>query len=250
MELLLTKAPSEYKPAFRREGVLYEIELLSTRPVTTLKAKEKDKDKDKETDAPIIPDLPAASVSPAVAAPMPTYKKLSPLAPEPDDAITWRARLIRYKYLHGLEEEQGDDSFATLKRIVEEIGKQDVSEQQLETALISLAGLFASPHSSVSSFELLQSGLVDALLRLVTDEQRTGEPLCSPSIRGKLKHPVVGPDGRRQLLFRVFTTPNLKGGFYGQSPLATLVKKLQESLTRMESFEVVTVAQSSDGMYR
>lgn len=228
---------------------MHEIELLSTRPVATLKAKDKDKDKDKETDAPVLPDLPATSVSPAVAASMPTYKKLSSLALEPDDAITWRARLIRYKYLHGLEEEQGDDSFATLKRIVEEIGKQDVSEQQLETALISLAELFASPHSSVSSFELLQSGLVDALLQLVTDERRAGKPLCSPSIRGKLNCPAVGPDGRRELLFRVFTTQKLKGGMYGQTPLATLVKKLQESLTRMESFEVVTVAQSLDGAH-
>ncbi len=33
----------------------------------------------------------------------------------------------------------------------------------------------------------------------------------------------------------------------GQTPFAVFVKKLQESLTRMESFEVVTVAQSIDG---
>ena len=31
------------------------------------------------------------------------------------------------------------------------------------------------------------------------------------------------------------------------SPFAVLVKKLQESLTRMESFEVISVAQSADG---
>lgn len=32
-----------------------------------------------------------------------------------------------------------------------------------------------------------------------------------------------------------------------QSPFAILVKKLQESLTRMESFDVITVTQNSDG---
>jgi len=32
-----------------------------------------------------------------------------------------------------------------------------------------------------------------------------------------------------------------------QSPFATFVKKLQESLTRMEPFDVVTVAQGGDG---
>ena len=148
--------------------------------VSKAKDKDKDKDKDKEIDVPVLPDLPTASLTSAVDASIPGYKKLSSLALEPDDAITWRARLIRYKYLHGPEEELGDDSFATLKRIVEEIGKQDISQQQLETSLGSLAGLFASPHSSVSSFELLQSGLVDALLKLVTDEQRTGKHLPSP----------------------------------------------------------------------
>ena len=34
-----------------------------------------------------------------------------------------------------------------------------------------------------------------------------------------------------------------------QSPLAVLVKKLQESLTRMENFEVITIAQGSDGKF-
>ena len=33
----------------------------------------------------------------------------------------------------------------------------------------------------------------------------------------------------------------------GQTPFAIFVKKLQESLTRMESFDVVTVTPGSDG---
>ena len=39
----------------------------------------------------------------------------------------------------------------------------------------------------------------------------------------------------------------MKGLHPGQTPFATLVKKLQESLTRMESFDVITVTQNSDG---
>ena len=65
----------------------------------------------------------------------------------------------------------------------------------------------------------------------------------------ELNSGVVGLHARRELLFRVFTTQRSKGGNGAQMPLATLVKKLQESLTRMESFEVVTVAQSTDGMF-
>ena len=51
---------------------------------------------------------------------------------------------------------------------------------------------------------------------------------------------------RRELFFEAFTSRKVKGA-NGQTPLAIFVKKLQESLTRMESFEVVTVAQSADG---
>ena len=50
----------------------------------------------------------------------------------------------------------------------------------LSRALNDLAELFASPHTSVSSFELLQSGLVDGLLQFMTDaEQGAGEFFCA-----------------------------------------------------------------------
>jgi E3 ubiquitin-protein ligase TRIP12 len=50
------------------------------------------------------------------------------------------------------------------------------------------------------------------------------------------------------MLLEAFGYRRVKGISGGQTPFATLVKKLQESLTRMESFDVVTVAQSSDGL--
>lgn len=49
------------------------------------------------------------------------------------------------------------------------------------------------------------------------------------------------------MLLEAFGGRRMKSVSPGQTPFATLVKKLQESLTRMESFDVVTVAQSSDG---
>lgn len=54
---------------------------------------------------------------------------------------------------------------------------------------------------------------------------------------------------RQEILLDIFAGRRLKGLLSSQSPLATFVKKLQESLTRMESFDVVTVAQGSDGQY-
>jgi E3 ubiquitin-protein ligase TRIP12 len=53
---------------------------------------------------------------------------------------------------------------------------------------------------------------------------------------------------RKEMLLEAFGYRRMKAVNGAQTPFATLVKKLQESLTRMESFDVVTVAQSSDGL--
>lgn len=47
---------------------------------------------------------------------------------------------------------------------------------------------------------------------------------------------------RRRLLFEVLSQEDASTS---TSPLATLVKRLQESLSRMESFDVVTASQST-----
>lgn len=52
---------------------------------------------------------------------------------------------------------------------------------------------------------------------------------------------------RKEILFDAFVSRKVKNLNPSQTPFATLVKKLQESFTRMESFEVTTVSQSSDG---
>ncbi|KZT07265.1 uncharacterized protein LAESUDRAFT_736512 [Laetiporus sulphureus 93-53] len=235
VELLLSKVPAEYKPVFRREGVLHEIETLAARALNSSKSKEKEKDK-------ISPELPSpaelmASASlPAsltIAASFPGYKKLSSLSIDPDDAITLRARAIRLKFLSGGDDTQSDDVFSALRRLVESLMNTSASEKELSSTLNELAALFASPTTSVSSFELLQSGVVDALLHLMTDEGWT-----------------VGVSQRHEMLFSAFTTRKSRGQPIGQTPFSTFVKKLQESLTRMESFEVITVAQSADDSKR
>ncbi|GJE98055.1 Ubiquitin fusion degradation protein [Phanerochaete sordida] len=231
VELLLVKVPAEYKPAFRREGVFHEIEALASRSLSSAKSKEKDKDKDKEPSEVASPaDAGTPTYVPAVAslAFVPGYKKLSSLAIDPDDAITVRARVIKFKYLSGDDADAGDDLSAQLGRLVNQLAVKDAGEKELMPVLVELASLFASPHTSVSSFELLQSGVVDGSLSFISDSDRT-----------------LTVEKRRELFFEAFTSRKVKGA-NGQTPLAIFVKKLQESLTRMESFEVVTVAQSAD----
>jgi len=58
---------------------------------------------------------------------------------------------------------------------------------------------------------------------------------------------TVEVNRRKELLLDAFVGRRIKSLNVAQTPFTTLVKKLHESLTRMESFDVVTVAQSSDG---
>ncbi|KAH9172968.1 hypothetical protein EDB89DRAFT_1961917 [Lactarius sanguifluus] len=226
VELLLSKIPEEYRPAFRREGVFHEVELLADRTLISSKKKgnNNDKEKDKDlSDASSAPDLPPPPipVSPAVAAGIPGFKKLSSLSLDPEDAVTLRARVIRFRYLTGRESNDADNVFATLRRLVEQVGN----------ALKELATLFTSAHTSVSSFELLQSGVIDGLLQFATDKTRSSTSWSS-------------------IHFDAFIVRKSKVLAGSQTPFAIFVKKLQESLTRMEAFDVVTVTQGMDDSKR
>jgi hypothetical protein len=52
---------------------------------------------------------------------------------------------------------------------------------------------------------------------------------------------------RQELLLDAFAARKSKAFAGSQTPFAIFVKKLQESLTRMEAFDVVTVTQGMDG---
>ncbi|KAF8262629.1 hypothetical protein EI94DRAFT_1773142 [Lactarius quietus] len=238
VELLLSKIPEEYRPAFRREGVFHEVELLADRTLISSKKKSNNSDKEKDkdlSDASSAPDLPPPPipVSPAIAAGIPGYKKLSSLSLDPEDAVTLRARVIRFRYLTGKESTDADNVFGMLRRLVERISDASASEKEVGNALKELATLFTSAHTSVSSFELLQSGVIDGLLQFATDKSRG-----------------ISIARRQELLLDAFIVRKSKVLAGSQTPFAIFVKKLQESLTRMEAFDVVTVTQGMDDSKR
>lgn len=236
------KLPQLYKPTFRREGVFHEIDSLAARALSQ-------SSKSKDKDSPSAPDsgnvTPAPAIHPST---IPGYRKLSSLSLEPEDAITLRARVIQFRYLKAEEEKDDDDSFGTLQRLNERIALPSTNEKELGEALRELADLFASPHTSVSSFELMQSGVVDGMLKLLTDQGRTGERCVRPTLFCSKIHGLSVPTNKRkELMFNAFASRKTKHLSNSQTPFSTLVKKLQESLTKMESFDVITVAQNMDG---
>ncbi|KAF8659836.1 hypothetical protein AX16_001721 [Volvariella volvacea WC 439] len=225
VDMLLGKMPTLYRPAFRREGVFHEIDLLAERPLASSKPKDKEKD---SSESGTSESSNAPAVVPPPISTLPGFKKLSSLSLEPEDAVTIRAKVIKFKYLSGDDEVDGS-GFAHLRQLVERISSSSSTEKEAIEAIRELADLFASPHTSVSSFELLQTGVVDSLLRFATDTERT------LTIRR-----------RKEILLDAFVSRRVKGLNSAQTPFATFVKKLQESFTRMESFDVVTVTQNSD----
>ena len=58
---------------------------------------------------------------------------------------------------------------------------------------------------------------------------------------------IVPLSEREELMMSVLAT--VKDPQAQTTPLAVFVKKLQESLTRMESFDVTTVSSNSDGQF-
>ncbi|KAI6164689.1 hypothetical protein EDD17DRAFT_1775566 [Pisolithus thermaeus] len=222
VDLLLQKVPTEYRPALRREGVFHEIEAYASRTLSTTKSKDK-------KDAPDLSPTPPPPPMAVHLSSIPGYRKFHSLSLEPEDAITLRARVIRFKYTLSHEDSDGDSS-DEFRRLVAKLSAPDATEQVIIAALKDFAEHLTS-NGSISSFELLQSGAVEGLLRFATD---------SGSVSVKR---------RRELLFEAFTKPP-KGGAQGQSPFSVLVKKLQESLTRMENFEVISIAQGSDDSKR
>jgi E3 ubiquitin-protein ligase TRIP12 len=161
--------------------------------------------------------------------------------------VTLRARVIRFRYLTGKESADTDNVFGMLRRLVERISDASASEKEVGIALKELATLFTSVHTSVSSFELLQSGVIDGLLQFATDKTRSSKWTVSVYCEVVCSVELVPIARRQELLLDAFIVRKSKVLAGSQTPFAIFVKKLQESLTRMEAFDVVTVTQGMDG---
>lgn len=210
VDLLLGKLPAQYRMAFRREGVLHDIEVRAGQDLTT-QAKP-------PTPAPLPvpvtePPIPAEPASGSAAAsaptqttsstsdgtseappanpapdaapanslpnivPIPVPKRSSSSQVDPQDAIILRCRIIRFKYLMSPVAGQADDPFETMQVLAKRLSGSQMSETEMRRTLGEIAALFsngAEGRSSISSFELMKSGLVDELLDFATTEGRKG----------------------------------------------------------------------------
>nr|XP_031864296.1 uncharacterized protein CI109_000209 [Kwoniella shandongensis]KAA5531368.1 hypothetical protein CI109_000209 [Kwoniella shandongensis] len=246
VELLATKLPDVYQASFLREGVIFEIDALAesetskektAREAALVKTEPETEEPAKtSTGAPVpsisedlkplleISGLPGALALLAESSSSPSTPKKSSSSSsflDPTDANIVRARMLQAKKVF----EAGGDHKHAATKVLDDIGamvkklcRSEASEAELRDTLRVIASQFCSADQALSSFELLKSGLVDGLLEFV-------------DIDGE-----VSSSDRRAMLFEIFSDTTLSN----PSPLTMLVKRLHESLGRLENFEVET----------
>ncbi|KAF3171237.1 Ubiquitin-protein ligase [Orbilia oligospora] len=255
-ELLLRRLPGVYRYHFHREGVVSEIRKLAEQifevpedsdeedeeededamrddkgssepaPEQTMKDvdtstdnsnKSEDDDDDNENEEHREDeDSSEASESPSL------HRPAAPPALTIEQWIIVRARSFIEEHDKDIDSDAKKEAEKVLKTIRDLVGALEGSNKPKEV-LKELAGYFQNTNSltSISSFELSHSMLVEGLLKMLTGE----------------------PAGRKSVLRREFlevfmgqTDPK-----DGNSPFSVLVAKLQELLSRSEHFEVNTV---------
>lgn len=253
VELLAVKLPDVYQISFQREGVVFEIEALAAQDLSTAKDKGIEVKKEPEENA-----VGPSTIPNSESAPLPSFANvpddLKPLLAasgfptglsafladtsaissptrrsgsivDPNDANVLRARvLVAKKIFHSGE----DDNSATavldeVTALVKRLCVPEASDGEIRDTLQDVTKQFTKSGQALSSFELLKSGLVDGILEYV-------------DIEG-----VVPSSDRRAMLFDVFSDTSLATS----TPLTLLVKRLHESLGRLEDFQVETAFNGS-----
>ncbi|SRR6266852_6509561 len=113
----------------------------------------------------------------------------------------------------------------------------EIDLKSTKEALRTIADLFGHPVSSMSSFEMLKSGLVQELLVFAADEKRYSECTCVLGSSCATYSSAVPLKVRQRLIFEALMSRSSFGSVPQPSnpPFAIVVKRLQESLTRMET---------------
>ncbi|WVQ96417.1 hypothetical protein IAU59_003522 [Kwoniella sp. CBS 9459] len=244
VELLATKLPEVYQASFLREGVVFEIDALAETEMAKEKASEeavqvKTEPGEEESQSaagpstttpglPPIPDdlkplLSLTAFSSTLLGEIPsgpsTPKRPSSSYLDPNDANILRARMLQAKKVFDAAGDHHQAATQVLDEIalmVQKLCRSEATEAELRDTLREIASRFSNADQALSSFEVLKSGLVEGLLEFV-------------DIDGE-----VSSSSRRAMLFETFSDTTLSN----PSPLTMLVKRLHESLGRLENFDV------------
>lgn len=223
-ELLLRRLPDVYRYHFYREGVIFEIQKLASKSPDPAPAHlEEVPSDDSENEEDRMGSSPVSSRSSSSS--RREARNASDLIVAIEGSLTVQAK--RFMEFHekdkaAVMKAKAEDIMGTLTGLAEGLSK----EKQLLGLFDQLAGFFSADSlKSISSFELLNSGIVEALLSVLETTSDANKE-----------------DTRREFLEVFMYSRNDE-----EPPFSVLVKKLQDLLSRSEHFEVVTVHQNYEG---
>ncbi|KAH8087913.1 hypothetical protein HD553DRAFT_269487 [Filobasidium floriforme] len=218
-ELLLFKLPAIYTRSFQREGVFYEIDKLageelspsaSATPSTLLKALAGE-------DLTQISAFERA-LGVARAKPGSSSRRVSSVPSNPHDANIVRAKILQIKRWSLSDTGRAvPSSSSTVAEVIQQLSDPEITDDDLQKAFTRIAELLTDRMEPLSSFEMLQSGLLAKLMGMLQEGEKA------------VAH--------RNILFAALAETPADSD---SSPLALLVKRLQDSLSRLDNFEVET----------
>lgn len=221
-ELLLKRLPDVYRYHFHREGVIAEISKLQGEEKPAEEAAEGEDDQ--KSVASQVSDDQMSSDGSSHSSSSSRNLAREPVA-EINDFIATKAR--SFMTLHEKDETGSMKDKATgILDDLKELAKELEVAEELSKVFKRMSEYFQSTTSltSISSFELLNSGIVEALLKVLTEG------------------PTQKITETQKAFLSTFMTAE---GQASGSPFSVLVMKLQDLLSRSENFEVVTVHQNS-----
>ncbi|KAG0125476.1 hypothetical protein HOY82DRAFT_616481 [Tuber indicum] len=232
-ELLLRRLPEIYQYHFYREGVISEISKLASKKdeqVTLEKEAAERGDIDRESEdsrdsEDRMSSSPVSSRSSSSSRHVPASTSTGMA-----DWITEKAK----RFMEGHDKDENTETKLKAMTIMEELKSLATglkSGDSTESLFERLATYFDNDNSlsSISSFELLNSHIVEALLAVLGSSS----------------------DPRTIDIRRAFLEVFMRSGAHpaasseGDTPFSVLVHKLQDLLSRSEHFEVVTVHQNT-----
>jgi len=240
VDLLLGKLPDDYNFIFRREGVMHEVcRLAESSPsgshssiktrISNVPPAGSRSESHMSTMSNLLDEellqVPSSlgrhssSIHPFSTAPT------SSSSTSTKDQLIYRARQLKAKcaMAETTASLKAEAILDNIRDVVNALGTVETAEEA-KSALHMLAALFSRDNDPVTSFELLESGLVEGLLRFATESRSFGPSLSA----------------RSELLSETFFSSS-----EGTPAFVPLVKRLQESLGRLEGFEVLTAVAST-----
>lgn len=174
-DLLLTKLPEDFHFFFRREGVMHEIERMAERAADNNDAAPATAVDDSQPSQSDMASSQPGRLASSIAGSLAGLSASDTAA----TALANRAQHVRDK--HAATEtdasRQAEELLAETNRLAASLPHVS-SVTEGKEVLTKLAGSFLREENPISSFELAQSGLVDALLRFATEQRAQGRESC------------------------------------------------------------------------